>query len=150
VVLLVTDAQHAHADQAWLGDLPAGVERVVVVNKIDLDDTAPSLETFGAAKWLRLSVKTGAGLDLLRELMKQLAGAGGGEGAFSARRRHLLALAQVDEHLARTAQALHHAHAGELAAEELRQAQHALGEITGAYSSDDLLGAIFSSFCIGK
>lgn len=150
VVLLVTDAQHAQGDQAWLEDLPAGVERVVVVNKIDLDETVPSLETHGATKWLSLSVKTGAGLDLLRELMKRLAGASGGEGAFSARRRHLLALAQVDDHLARAAQALHHAQAGELAAEELRQAQHALGEITGAYSSDDLLGAIFSSFCIGK
>jgi tRNA modification GTPase len=61
-----------------------------------------------------------------------------------------VALEVVHEHLSRTANALHGSHAGELAAEELRQAQQALGEITGTYSSDDLLGAIFSSFCIGK
>ena len=96
------------------------------------------------------SAKTGEGLDALREHLKQLAGAGGGEGAFSARRRHVLALQQVVSHLDQTAHTLTASRAGELAAEELRQAQHALGEITGDYSSDDLLGAIFSSFCIGK
>jgi tRNA modification GTPase len=82
--------------------------------------------------------------------LKQLAGAGSGEGAFSARRRHVQALQQVAVHLDQTAHILATTHAGELAAEELRQAQHALGEITGSYSSDDLLGAIFGSFCIGK
>jgi tRNA modification GTPase len=99
---------------------------------------------------LRLSVKTGEGLDALREYLKQLAGAGGGEGAFSARRRHVLALQCVSDHLNRAAHVLAATRSGELAAEELRQAQHTLGEITGAYTSDDLLGAIFSSFCIGK
>jgi tRNA modification GTPase len=62
----------------------------------------------------------------------------------------VLALEQVAAHLDHTAQVLVDTHAGELAAEELRHAQHALGEITGTYTSDDLLGAIFSSFCIGK
>lgn len=150
VVLLVTDAHHVHADLAWLEDLPAHVERIVAINKIDLDNLAAHVEQRGNATWQWLSVKTGEGLEALRHLLKQLAGAGGGEGAFSARRRHVAALEQVAGHLQHAAQVLVDMHAGELAAEELRQAQHALGEITGTYSSDDLLGAIFSSFCIGK
>jgi tRNA modification GTPase len=150
VVLLVTDAQHADTDLAWLKDLPSSVERIVVVNKIDLGSAQAHDEQHAGAKWLWLSVKTGEGLDVLREHLKQLAGAGSGEGAFSARRRHVLALEQVAEHLNHAAKVLVDIRAGELAAEELRQAQHALGEITGTYTSDDLLGAIFSSFCIGK
>ena len=149
-VLLVTDAPHADADLAWLRDLPPNVERIVVINKIDLDDERPHADMHDGACWVWLSVKTGEGLDALREQLKQLAGAGSGEGAFSARRRHVLALELVSDHLDRAAHVLTDAHAGELAAEELRQAQHALGEITGTYTSDDLLGAIFSSFCIGK
>lgn len=149
-VLLVTDAPHADADLAWLLDLPPNVERIVVINKIDLDDERPHAEMHDGVGWLWLSVKSGEGLEALREQLKQLAGAGSGEGAFSARRRHVLALELVSDHLDRAAHVLTDAHAGELAAEELRQAQHALGEITGTYTSDDLLGAIFSSFCIGK
>ncbi|QAU24581.1 tRNA uridine-5-carboxymethylaminomethyl(34) synthesis GTPase MnmE [Dyella sp. M7H15-1] len=150
VVLLVTDAQHAEADLAWLADLPPAVERIVIVNKIDLDSEQAHTEQRVDTKWLWLSTKTGDGLETLREYLKQLAGAGSGEGAFSARRRHVLALEQVAAHLARTTIVLTENRAGELAAEELRHAQHALGEITGTYTSDDLLGAIFSSFCIGK
>ncbi|HKT29825.1 tRNA uridine-5-carboxymethylaminomethyl(34) synthesis GTPase MnmE [Dyella sp.] len=149
-VLLVTDTHHVDADLAWLQDLPSSVERIVAINKIDLDAAKAHAEEHDGATWLWLSVKTGEGLEPLRQKLKQLAGAGSGEGAFSARRRHVLALEQVTEHLDRTAQVLAATHAGELAAEELRQAQHALGEITGTYTSDDLLGAIFSSFCIGK
>jgi tRNA modification GTPase len=122
----------------------------VLINKIDRDRLAPHAETRDAATWLWASAKTGNGLDALRDHLKQLAGAGSGEGAFSARRRHVQALQQVAVHLDQTALTLNASHAGELAAEELRQAQHALGEITGTYSSDDLLGAIFGSFCIGK
>ncbi len=150
VVVLVTDAQHAEADLAWMHDLPSYVERIVAVNKIDLDAIDTHVEQRGNTWWLWLSVKNGAGLDALREHLKQLAGAGSGEGVFSARRRHVLALEEVADHLQRTADVLADTHAGELAAEELRHAQHTLGEITGTYSSDDLLGAIFSSFCIGK
>lgn len=150
VVLLVTDIEHAHGDVALLTNVPPTVERIVLVNKIDMAATAAHAERRNDAVWLWISAKTGAGLDALRETLKQLAGAGGGEGAFSARRRHILALQQVTIHLDRTAEILDTSRAGELAAEELRQAQHSLGEITGAYSSDDLLGAIFSSFCIGK
>lgn len=150
VALLVTDAQHAEHDLALLTDLPASVERLVLINKIDLAHAHARYETRADAIWVWASAKTGAGLDALRDHLKQLAGAGSGEGAFSARRRHVLALGQVAVHLDSAADVLLATRAGELAAEELRQAQHALGEITGTYSSDDLLGAIFSSFCIGK
>ncbi|MFC5742238.1 tRNA uridine-5-carboxymethylaminomethyl(34) synthesis GTPase MnmE [Dyella tabacisoli] len=150
IALLVTDAQNAVGDLALLADLPGAVERLVLVNKIDLDHTVEHHEQRDGATWLWASAKTGAGLDVLREHLKRLAGAGSGEGAFSARRRHVLALQQVAVHLDHTAHVLDTSRAGELAAEELRQAQHTLGEITGSYSSDDLLGAIFSSFCIGK
>jgi tRNA modification GTPase len=150
VALLVTTTAGYAADLAFFDALPAGVERVVLINKIDLDHLSPRHEQCEGMHWLWASAKTGAGLDALREHLKRLAGAGSGEGAFSARRRHVLALQQVGTHLDRTAAILAASRAGELAAEELRHAQHALGEITGTYASDDLLGAIFSSFCIGK
>lgn len=150
VAVLVTDAEHAGRDLALLDALPKNVERIVLVNKIDRDGDAPHGEPREGVLWLWVSVKTGVGLDALRDMLKQLAGASGGEGAFSARRRHVLALQQVDVHLNQASMQLGERRAGELAAEELRQAQQALGEITGDYGSDDLLGAIFSSFCIGK
>jgi tRNA modification GTPase len=150
LALLVTDAIHADADLALLAELPATVARLVLVNKIDLDATPPHGETRAGLPHLWLSARTGAGLDLLRAELKARAGAGGGEGAFSARRRHVSALERVQAHLEHAGHALAATRAGELAAEDLRQAQHALGEITGSYTSDDLLGAIFGSFCIGK
>jgi len=150
VALLVTDAENVEADQRFFAELPPGIERVVLVNKIDLDKTPARSGQRDGTRWLWASAKTGAGLDALRKVLRQLAGAGGGEGSFSARRRHVLALDTVRDHLDRTATVLATTHAGELAAEELRHAQHALGEITGSYTSDDLLGAIFGSFCIGK
>jgi tRNA modification GTPase len=152
VALLVSDAQHAQNDLLLLADLPANVERLVLINKIDLDldHASAHRESRDGVTWLWASVKTGTGLDVLREHLKQLAGGGSGEGAFSARRRHVMALQQVARHLDQTAYILAGSRAAELAAEELRQAQQALGEITGSYSSDDLLGAIFGSFCIGK
>lgn len=150
VALLVTDAVHATADLALFDNLPTEVARLLLVNKIDLHDSAPRSEQRHDVLWLWASAKTGAGLDALRHALKQLAGAGSGEGAFSARRRHVLALQQVARHLHQSSLILAGSRAGELVAEELRQAQQALGEITGSYSSDDLLGAIFGSFCIGK
>jgi len=150
VALLVTDAEHAATDLAFFTRLPEGTERMVLVNKIDLVRAAAHAETRDGIAWLWVSAKTGEGLDALRDHLKQLAGAGSGEGAFSARRRHVLALETVRDRLDHAAHVLAESRAGELAAEELRQAQHALGEITGSYSSDDLLGAIFGSFCIGK
>jgi tRNA modification GTPase len=149
VALLVTDTNYA-ADLRFFDTLSATVERVVLINKIDLAHTPARHHQRDGMRWLWASAKTGEGLDSLREHLKQLAGAGSGEGAFSARRRHVLALQQVAVQLDHTAAVLSRSSAGELAAEELRHAQHTLGEITGSYSSDDLLGAIFGSFCIGK
>ena len=98
-----------------------------------------------------LSAHTGAGLDLLRQHLKEVMGLEeGSEGLFSARRRHLEALEQASASLDAGAEQLEHMGAGELLAEDLRQAQQALGEITGTVTSDALLGRIFSSFCIGK
>ncbi|MDF4005176.1 tRNA uridine-5-carboxymethylaminomethyl(34) synthesis GTPase MnmE [Luteibacter sp. PPL552] len=146
VAVLVTDAAHAQADQAFFEGTPDHASRLTVVNKIDVDGT----RAYQEGDVLGLSVRTGEGLDALRARLKELATAGAGEGAFSARRRHVVALEQVRDHLEQTAGALRDTRAGELAAEELRHAQHALGDITGVYSADDLLGAIFGSFCIGK
>ncbi len=150
VALLVTTGVDCAGDLVFFDRVPAGAERIVLVNKIDRDGLAPRAEQRADARWLWASATTGEGLDALRDHLTQLAGAGSGEGAFSARRRHVVALETVRDHLARTAAVLADTHAGELAAEELRHAQHALGEITGGYTSDDLLGAIFGSFCIGK
>ena len=100
---------------------------------------------------IALSAKSAAGLDLLREHLKACMGfEQTAESGFSARRRHLEALRQAQASLEHGRNQLTLMGAGELLAEDLRQAQQALGEITGAFSSDDLLGRIFSSFCIGK
>jgi len=100
---------------------------------------------------LFVSAKTGQGLDPLREHLKACVGyQAGGEGQFMARRRHLEALSLAQQHLKQGQQQLQEYAAGELLAEELRQAQMALGKITGEFTADDLLGQIFSSFCVGK
>jgi len=150
VAILVTDEDRAVHDLSFFEGTPAHAARIVVVNKIDLGSERAHAEKSDEYDRLWLSVRTGEGLGALRDMLRGLATAGAGDGAFSARRRHVVALEQVEAHLALTSDALHGAHAGELAAEELRHAQQVLGEVTGAYSSDDLLGAIFSSFCIGK
>ncbi|TCV92866.1 tRNA modification GTPase trmE [Luteibacter rhizovicinus] len=150
VALLVTEASHADNDLTFFANLPDSAERIVVVNKIDIAGGNAHTEQRDGATWLWLSAKSGNGLDALRSTLKTLATAGAGEGAFSARRRHVVALEHVAAHLVRTATVLDETRSGELAAEELRHAQQELGEITGTYTSDDLLGAIFSSFCIGK
>jgi tRNA modification GTPase len=99
---------------------------------------------------LWLSASTGAGIESLRARLREAAGQGeGGAGSFSARARHLEALDRADRHLAAAAARLAES-AGELAAEELRQAQNELGEITGKVDADALLGRIFADFCIGK
>ncbi len=120
--------------------------------KIDLSGDPPRRHETAQGVELWLSARSGAGLDALRQHLKVCAGyqPSGGEGQFMARRRHLDALARANDHLSRGSAQLHDAAAGELLAEELRQAQQALGEITGEFSADDLLGEIFSSFCIGK
>lgn len=150
VALLVTEQAHLADDLAFFDPLPGAVQRVVVINKIDLESVPAQREDRPSHTQLWLSARSGEGLDALREHLRHLAVSGSGEGAFSARRRHVLALEQVGEYLAQAAGVLAATRAGELAAEDLRQAQHVLGELTGSYTSDDLLGAIFGSFCIGK
>ena len=100
---------------------------------------------------IRLSAKTGEGIDALRVHLKECMGfSGGSEGSFMARRRHLEALDKASDHLAIGQEQLEGYMAGEILAEELRITQQHLNEITGEFNSDDLLGRIFSSFCIGK
>ena len=126
-----------------------------VWNKSDCvapDHTLPPAQTEGAHTCVRLSARTGEGLDALRRTLLQVAGwQSAPEGVFIARARHVQALQAVDAHLMEAAAQLHAAGpALDLLAEELRLAQNALNQITGEFSSDDLLGVIFSSFCIGK
>ena len=133
--------------QAIDEDVPEGAEVVVVRNKIDTTGDAPGL----VDDILYVSAKTGAGIDALQERLRRAAGYRDlGEGAFTARKRHVDALRRAASHFETGRKALEETRAGELLAEELRLAQEALGEITGAVSSDDLLGRIFSEFCIGK
>ena len=128
-------------------EVPAGVSVTTVMNKIDLCKSRKAT-TNGE---IRLSAKTGEGLKALKQHIKALAGYQNlGEGAFTARKRHIEALDRAATHFKTGQAALNEAKAGELLAEELRLSQLALGEITGAVSSDDLLGRIFSEFCIGK
>jgi tRNA modification GTPase len=98
-----------------------------------------------------MSAKTGAGLSELKDTLKACVGYNqAGEGAFTARRRHLEALSRAQDHARAAVAQLQGQRAGELVAEDLRCMQRSLGEITGAFTSDDLLDRIFSSFCIGK
>jgi tRNA modification GTPase len=145
VALLLVDAAHGLGEReaAILQRLPA-VARLTIHNKIDVSLDAPRVA--GDEIWL--SAKTGAGVELLRDKLLEAAGwQAAGEGAFMARARHLDALSRAAGHLAAARES---AAQLELFAEELRLAQAALSEITGEFSADDLLGEIFSAFCIGK
>lgn len=128
-------------------DLPV----TVVLNKSDLAGEQPMVVEEGSTTFIRLSAKTGAGLPLLREHLKTSMGYKQDSAhSFSARRRHLNALAEAEALVLNGREQLQVAAAGELLAEDLRQCQNYLGNIIGAFTSDDLLGEIFSSFCIGK
>src|SRR5690606_4088730 len=157
LLLVVADAsQTAEASLEQL--LPGNVQQLtklrahqlLVLNKLDLCSAPPQAPA--QLDTIAVSAKTGTGMDSLRERLKDLAGYHqvSGTGTFSARRRHLDALRQAEAALQRGHDQLQQHQAGELLAEDLRAAQQALEEITGAFSSDDLLGRIFSSFCIGK
>ncbi len=149
-VLWIQDASEPDAGELR-EPVPDGVPVVVVRNKLDLVDDDIVDPGEGDAQVVALSATTGAGLDTLREHIKMLAGYKNlGEGALSARRRHVDALQRAAEHFETGRTALSESRAGEIFAEELRMAQQSLGEITGAVSSDDLLGRIFADFCIGK
>jgi tRNA modification GTPase len=154
ILFLVDDREGLiEADLKLLARLPQDVETLLLLNKCDLSGRAPRREKGADGRvCLRLSAAAGLGLDLLAAEIKRAAGlsVAPAEGLFSARARHLDAL-----HRAQAALRLARAHGAkntspELIAEELRMAQQALDEITGRFSSEDLLGRIFSSFCIGK
>ena len=146
--LFIEEAGHATGGEeaALLARLPAAMPLARVLNKIDLSGDAPGAAP-GEAAIFRVSAKTGAGVEALRGWLLRAAGwRPHGEGLFMARERHLLALREAAAHL----RAAGNLQAFELIAEELRLAHSALGEITGAVTADDLLGEIFSRFCIGK
>ena len=152
-ILYVIDAQRMLDNEAIRHEtrmLPSNVPVTWIVNKIDLVGGRPRLEQ-RSPPTVTLSATTGEGIDLLRAHLKECVGFQGSDaGVVSARRRHLDALARAQAHLYEAARQLTEHRAGEIMAEELRQAQQCLGEITGEFSSDDLLGRIFSTFCIGK
>ncbi|MFI0473087.1 tRNA uridine-5-carboxymethylaminomethyl(34) synthesis GTPase MnmE [Halomonas sp. HMF6819] len=156
-VLLMVDAATTEATDP-MAIWPEFVERLpqlsrltLVRNKIDESEEAAGIDLSTATPTLRLSAKTGTGVDSLKEHLKDVMGfAATTEGRFSARRRHLDALDRALAALDNGRAQLEGLSAGELLAEDLRDAQGALGEITGEFSADDLLGEIFGSFCIGK
>ena len=157
-VLLMVDATAAEASDPFalwpefLERRPDPARVTLIRNKADLSGEPVGLrEDADGHVTLSLSARSGDGLELLREHLKACMGyEQTAESGFSARRRHLDALRRAASHLQHGREQLVAAGAGELLAEDLRQAQQCLGEITGAFSSDDLLGRIFSSFCIGK
>lgn len=150
LAVVLSDASQVEtaSDQAILERLPAALARVRVVNKIDLTQQPPQVVKHQNDTEIYLSAKSGAGIDLLRQHLLEAAGwQPSGEGAYMARQRHLEALLIAQTHLLLARQ---HSAQTELLAEELRSAQNALSSITGEFGADDLLGEIFSRFCIGK
>ncbi len=152
-ILLLIDAREPE-DQALLATLPDNINVTKVFNKIDLlnlksqikqtSDNSENVEIY-------LSIKTGDGMELLTQHLKDSMGFNAAaDNVFIARRRHIEALIKAHDFVDRSLKQLQNNQAGELVAEDLRQAQNHLAEITGQFSSDDLLGRIFSSFCIGK
>lgn len=149
LLLLVADAAQDKVDPAWLAALNPSTPRILVVNKIDLSGNPAEREEHLGNVTIALSAHTGEGVDLLRSELRRIALGAEGDGAFSARARHVQALQRAAAAMAAARDALV-VHTPELVAEDLRAAQQALGEITGVFSSEDLLGAIFAGFCIGK
>jgi len=150
IALLVVDVTRgiAAADRAILARLPNNIKHIFIFNKIDLSGEVASVYERDGRVEVRVSAKSGAGIEMLRaSILKAVGWHPAEEAQFMARERHLRALKLADDALAR---ATTQAEAIELFAEELRLAQEALGEITGRVSADDVLGEIFSRFCIGK
>lgn len=147
ILLVVDDTDPAQRSE--VPSLPAGVALVRAINKIDLSGrpAGPCPEDAGA---VAVCARDGRGLDALRERLRLVGGHPGEVGEFAARRRHLSALDEARGAIVSAAAILSEGAGIELVAEELRLAQDALGSITGAVSADELLGAIFSTFCIGK
>ena len=150
VALLLLDAAHGigKMEKSILERLPQFLPKIWVHNKIDLESTSPKILEIEGQTHIYLSAKTGEGVELLRQHLLEIAGwQPSGEGVFMARARHLEAMNKVREHLDLSSGLLAQP---ELFAEELRLAQEALNTITGEFTPDDLLGEIFSRFCIGK
>ncbi len=154
IALLLVDAAHGitETEKSILARLPQEIRKIWVHNKIDATNEAAQVKEVSqkneTATHIYLSAKTGLGIDLLKNQLLKLAGyENNSEGVFMARARHLDALSQVQTHLSFAAQQINSA---ELVAEELRISQEALSSITGEFTPDDLLGEIFSKFCIGK
>jgi len=151
-ILLLVDDTHRNEDHLEIEEqLPKHIGVTRIFNKIDSSGRSPELIETESEIDIALSAKTGSGLDILKNHLKQCMGyEQTNEGRFMARRRHIEALENADQHLQIARYNLVEVQAGELLAEELRLAQEQLNEITGEFTSDDLLGKIFSSFCIGK
>jgi tRNA modification GTPase len=150
VIVLLLDARRGATaeDKAIAARMPAGVERIEICNKTDLAGHPSQRVEEGGQVAIWLSAKTGQGMELLEQELLRVAGwQAGAEDVFMARERHLRALERASRHLEA---ALQQQAMLELLAEELRQAQGALSSITGEFTPDDLLGEIFSRFCIGK
>jgi tRNA modification GTPase len=154
LALVIKDASEGDALAEDLGaEVPAGITTISVINKIDLlsSGALKSIRAGQAQDTVFISAKNGQGMDRLKDRILSAIGATDqSEGSFSARQRHIDALKRAAKHLAAGRETMEATRAGELLAEELRLAQQALGEITGELLPDDLLGEIFSSFCIGK
>ena len=155
-VLIVVDAKvtpviNPQEITAVLGITLSPERTVFINNKIDLTGQTAGIVCQNGQKIINICAKTGAGIEEMKQYLKDSAGfAQMNENSFTARRRHLEALRQTQHHLLKGKEQLTLIGAGELLAEDLRMAQQALGEVTGTFSNDDLLGQIFSSFCIGK
>lgn len=149
VILLMLDANHgiSEEDNKILDELPLSTQRLYIFNKIDLLQEEARTETIDGNDYIYLSAKSGKGIALLRDKLLGLVGWHQEAGVFMARERHLIALKKAQKHLE---DATYEGDRAELFAEELRLAQEALNEITGEFTADDLLGEIFSRFCIGK
>ena len=153
VVLAMVDDRESgeSASEEIFSEVDEVPARIVLRNKIDLSGSAPGVSQGRRGPEIRMSAKTGAGLHELKDTLKACVGYNqAGEGAFTARRRHLQAITTAQDHARAALAQLQGPRAGELVAEDLRCMQQCLGEITGIFTSDDLLERIFSSFCIGK
>lgn len=153
LALFVSDhASLSRDDLALLDSLPSALPRLIIHNKCDLHGRVPQRGEHAGQVHLHLAAATGAGIDALVRELRRIAGLGRetNDGSFSARARHVDALRRTLAFVADAQTRLNEGSSAELAAEELRLAHDALGEITGRVSSEDLLGAVFSRFCIGK
>ena len=149
-MIIVKHTIFADKFSALIAQFSARKRLIIVRNKIDITADIPAVIQQDDAISVLISAKTGVGIELLQQTILDAVGYHTTqEGTFSARRRHLLALESAAKHLQIGTAQLSDYRAGELLAEELRLAQNALSEITGEFRADDLLGKIFSSFCIG-